>query len=221
MLTLYEYEICPYCVRVRMLFGLKNIAHQIVSVDYADIDLPNRMVGKKILPILEINENGKITYMIESLEILNYLDHHYGRPIIAQSKKQKEIEELLKTYMVPLYSLLAPRYLKSNFSELASDAAISYTRKKYEAILGQSFESCLEQTTEFLHIISGFMSAVEVFFDYDETLDETLSYADFVLLPMLRNLTIVRDMPFTQHLTKYIDYWCKKSKVGDHYAIAK
>lgn len=221
MLTLYEYGICPYCVRVRMLFGLKNIPHQIVSVDYANVDLPTKMVGKKILPILEINENNQKNYMIESLDILDYLDHHYGKPIIAQSKKQKRLESLLKKYMVPFYSLLAPRYLKSNFLELSSAAAISYTHEKYEALLGQSFESCLEKTAEFLHIMSSFMRELETFFDYDETIDESLSYADFVLLPILRNLTIVKGMPFTQHLTKYIDYWCKKSKVGDHYLIAK
>ena len=49
--TLYVYDHCPFCVRVRLAFGVKNIKHNIHFMANDDIPLPTSLVGKKIAPI--------------------------------------------------------------------------------------------------------------------------------------------------------------------------
>ena len=45
---LYVYDHCPFCVRARMIFGLKKIPHQLVFLDNDDIETPTSLVGKKV-----------------------------------------------------------------------------------------------------------------------------------------------------------------------------
>ena len=47
----YVYDHCPFCVRVRIALGLKNIKHNIVFLANDDIPTPTALVGKKIAPI--------------------------------------------------------------------------------------------------------------------------------------------------------------------------
>ena len=52
MPTLYNYDHCPFCVRVRIALGFKNIKHNIVFMANDDVATPTAMVGKKIAPIM-------------------------------------------------------------------------------------------------------------------------------------------------------------------------
>ena len=49
--TLYVYDHCPFCVRVRLAFGVKNIKHNLVFMANDDVPTPTALVGKKIAPI--------------------------------------------------------------------------------------------------------------------------------------------------------------------------
>ena len=48
---LYVYDHCPFCVRVRVALGVKNIKHNIHFMANDDIATPTNLVGKKIAPI--------------------------------------------------------------------------------------------------------------------------------------------------------------------------
>lgn len=50
----YVYDHCPFCVRVRLALGLKNIKHTLVFLANDDVVTPTSMVGKKVSPILKI-----------------------------------------------------------------------------------------------------------------------------------------------------------------------
>jgi hypothetical protein len=50
--TLYVYDHCPVCVRVRFVFGVKNIKHNLHFMANDDVATPTDLVGKKISPIL-------------------------------------------------------------------------------------------------------------------------------------------------------------------------
>merc|ERR1719252_190678 len=60
----YVYDHCPFCVRVRLALGLKNVKHEVVFMANDDFKTPESLCGKKIAPILEIP--GSVT-MAESL----------------------------------------------------------------------------------------------------------------------------------------------------------
>jgi hypothetical protein len=49
--TVYVYDHCPFCVRVRLAFGIKNIKHNLHFLANDDIPTPTKLVGKKIAPI--------------------------------------------------------------------------------------------------------------------------------------------------------------------------
>jgi len=47
----YVYDHCPFCVRVRLALGIKNVKHNIYFMANDDISTPTKLVGKKIAPI--------------------------------------------------------------------------------------------------------------------------------------------------------------------------
>lgn len=47
----YVYDHCPFCVRVRLAMGVKNVKHLIHFLANDDVDTPTALVGKKIAPI--------------------------------------------------------------------------------------------------------------------------------------------------------------------------
>jgi len=53
--TVYVYDHCPFCVRVRVAMGIKNIKHNLYFLANDDIPTPTALVGKKIAPIFVSN----------------------------------------------------------------------------------------------------------------------------------------------------------------------
>lgn len=48
---LYVYDHCPFCVRVRLALGVKNVKHNVHFLQNDDISTPTKLIGKKISPI--------------------------------------------------------------------------------------------------------------------------------------------------------------------------
>ena len=49
--TVYVYDHCPFCVRVRIALGVKNVKHNLHFLANDDAQTPSNLVGKKIAPI--------------------------------------------------------------------------------------------------------------------------------------------------------------------------
>lgn len=47
----YAYDHCPFCVRVRLALGIKNVKHNVYFLQNDDIPTPTKLIGKKIAPI--------------------------------------------------------------------------------------------------------------------------------------------------------------------------
>ena len=69
-ITLYQYDHCPYCIRVRMVLKCKGIDYKCITLAYDDVATPIRIYGKKILPFIIKSDE---TVLGESLDIINYL----------------------------------------------------------------------------------------------------------------------------------------------------
>ncbi len=52
-MKLHIYEHCPFCVRALMIVGLKKLPVEISVIMEGDAETPTRMVGRKVVPILE------------------------------------------------------------------------------------------------------------------------------------------------------------------------
>ncbi|TGD68684.1 glutaredoxin, partial [Salmonella enterica subsp. enterica serovar Poona] len=49
-MKLYIYDHCPFCVKARMIFGLKNIPVELNVLQNDDEATPTRMIGQKMVP---------------------------------------------------------------------------------------------------------------------------------------------------------------------------
>lgn len=79
-LALYHYEGCGYCARVRR--GLERLG---VEVELRDIDEEPRFEeelvqarGRRTVPVLRIEEEGRVQWMGESRDILAYLERRFS-----------------------------------------------------------------------------------------------------------------------------------------------
>lgn len=52
-MKLYIYDHCPFCVRARMIFGLRDVAVEEVVLANDDEATPIGMIGSKQVPILQ------------------------------------------------------------------------------------------------------------------------------------------------------------------------
>ncbi len=56
-MKLYIHDHCPYCLKARMIFGLKNIPVELHVLLNDDAETPTRMVGQKQVPILQKDDS--------------------------------------------------------------------------------------------------------------------------------------------------------------------
>mmetsp|Transcript_5699 Transcript_5699/g.12933 ORF Transcript_5699/g.12933 Transcript_5699/m.12933 type:complete len:301 (-) Transcript_5699:336-1238(-) len=109
---LYVYDHCPFCVRVRLALGVKNVKHLIHFLANDDIDTPTGLVGKKIAPIFELPDEKLI--MTESLDIITKIDteESFGPTSqILPTSGRKDIKAWQKAVQVLLRTLQRPRYV--------------------------------------------------------------------------------------------------------------
>ena len=77
---LYQFKRCPFCIKVRRCAHKLNlnINHKYIETDkQAERELINGG-GKRKVPCLKIEENGKTTWMYESSHIKDYLTTQFG-----------------------------------------------------------------------------------------------------------------------------------------------
>jgi len=75
-MKLYIYDHCPFCVRARMIFGLRGVAVEEVILQNDDEETPIKMIGAKQVPILQKDDGS---FMGESLDIVRYIDEMAGK----------------------------------------------------------------------------------------------------------------------------------------------
>ncbi len=73
MIKLFQYEMCPYCEKVRRKLAEMNIEYQKVEVDPANKPKEVTSTGGTV-PV--IDDNGMV--MNESADIIEYLEKKYG-----------------------------------------------------------------------------------------------------------------------------------------------
>uniref|UniRef100_A0A7S0C2L2 GST N-terminal domain-containing protein n=1 Tax=Proboscia inermis TaxID=420281 RepID=A0A7S0C2L2_9STRA len=109
---LYVYDHCPFCVRVRLALGVKNIKHICHFLANDDIPTPTKLIGKKIAPIFAIPEDDFI--MGESLDIIEKVDsdERFGSTgQILPASGRKDFKEWQKSVQTLLRKLQRPRYV--------------------------------------------------------------------------------------------------------------
>lgn len=82
-LKLYQYNACPFCVKVRRAMKRMSLPIEIRDIR-ANSDYKKELEhegGRLMVPCLRIeNEDGSYTWMYESSEIINYLSEKFNVP---------------------------------------------------------------------------------------------------------------------------------------------
>lgn len=202
-MKLYIYDHCPYCVRARMPFGLKNIPFELVMLSNDDEDTPIRMIGQKMLPILEDAEG----FMGESLDIVRKLDCLSG-PRRFGGQPNPAIIAWIEKWNPIVNGLVIPRTPDPIYPEFHSAAARTYFTRKKEATFG-NFAGLLARTETFKdELAQGFETLEPLLPD-----PEGASIDDILLFPILRSLTVMPDLAMPASVVAYSERMAERSDV--------
>ena len=197
-MKLYIYDHCPYCLKARMIFGLKNIPVELHVLLNDDAETPTRMVGQKQVPILQKDDSR---YMPESMDIVHYVDKLDGKPLLT-GKRSPAIEEGL-----------LPRFAKSAFAEFSTPAARKYFVDKKEASAG-NFADLLAHSDGLIKNISDDLRALDKLIVKPNAVNGELSEDDIQLFPLLRNLTLVAGINWPSRVADYRDNMAKQTQIN-------
>ena len=216
-MRLFVYDHCPYCVRARMPFGIKNVPFELVTLLNDDEEGPISMIGAKMCPILE-KEDG--TFMAESMDIVAYVDGLDGNPVFAPSANREDLANWISEVGMLYRQLLFPRWVNAPLEEFATEGARAYFTKKKEQSVGP-FDEALANTPEFKAAFEAALLKLEPMINSAESFNETLSYDDVDLFGRLRGITLIKDLQIPDGVKAYVDHFGKTTGVPLHYDIAR
>jgi glutaredoxin 2 len=206
---LYIYDHCPYCIKARMIFGLKNIPVELNVFLNDDEATPTRMIGQKMAPILQKDDSR---YMPESMDIVHYVDNVDGKPLLT-GKPSPAIETWLRKVNSYVNRLLIPRFAKSRFDEFATPEARRYFINKKEASLGNLADH-LAHSSGLIKNISDDLRALDKLIVKPNAVNGELSDDDIHLFPLLRNLTLVAGVVWPTRVADYRDNMAKQTQIN-------
>ncbi|ENF6038091.1 glutaredoxin 2 [Citrobacter amalonaticus] len=208
-MKLYIYDHCPFCIKARMIFGLKNIPVELIVLANDDDETPTRMTGQKMVPILQKDDSR---YLPESMDIVHYVDQLDGKPLLT-GKKNPAIDEWLRKVNSYANHLLLPRFAKSAFDEFSTPSARKYFTEKKEAMIG-SFADHLAHSAGLTKKISEDLRTLDKRIVQPNGVNGELSEDDIQLFPLLRNLTLVAGINWPTRVADYRDNMAKQTQIN-------
>ncbi|OAT18183.1 glutaredoxin 2 [Buttiauxella gaviniae ATCC 51604] len=208
-MKLYIYDHCPFCLKARMIFGLKNIPVELVVLLNDDEATPTKMIGKKMAPILQKDDSR---YLPESMDIVHYVDKIDGEPLLTGAANSA-ISDWLRHVNSYVQHLLLPRIAKAPFDEFATPAARAYFAQKKEAMIG-SFTDHLTHSSGLTKKISDDLRKLDKLIVQPNAVNGELSDDDIHLFPLLRNLTLVAGIEWPSRVAAYRDNMAKQTQIN-------
>ena len=194
--VLHIYDSCPFCTRVRLVAGWKNLSFTLKIYGYGDVDGPKKLTGEKILPVLEYPDaNGKPVYKKESLDLIEYLDGYNGD---ANRTLAPAVRDDLKAWLnkakPTVRQLTRGAVLKLPIKDWENEEDVAYAVNKYTR-LGFDYEKAeaekeihLAAMAKHLEELDGLLHSEHSANAWGRSLD------DILLIPDLRTLTSVKDV---------------------------
>lgn len=206
-MKLYIYEHCPYCVRVLTYLGVNNRNVEIITLDNDDIDTPISMVGQKLLPILEYSPGQ---YMVESLDIINFLERSAPQKLFEA--QNSEIIEWISVTLPLIYRLTIPRWVNLPFAEFKTHTARNYFIQQKTDSIGL-FKQAIELTD---YYSANFLDKLRLINPMlgEQFIHGEFSKDDILLFSTLRGITCVKGLKLPTNTQKYLEFMAEKSAVN-------
>ena len=210
-IILYQYDHCPYCIRVRMVLRCKGIDYKCITLAYDDVKTPIKIYGKKTLPFIVKPDEAVLG---ESLDIIHYLDHLDKKPIVSKKGITDSIQSQLDTMRSLANQLVKPRIVTMKISDFATQEAVDYYENKCVKKIGLNFTQLLKNTSDYLPVVQAGLDEIETLWPNEEKgaqnfYGTVFSMADLYIFPFLRNLTVVKELHFGPRVTSYLNYQSK------------
>ncbi|MGB7390973.1 glutaredoxin 2 [Marinomonas sp.] len=201
-MKLYQYHHCPFCVRVDMIANYKEIPHEKVYLLNDDEETCLTLTNAKKAPILEHSDG---TTLSDNLLIAKHLDT-IGDPrkiirgeanSINQPSPLKEVEQAIRC-------LVFPRIILLGLPEFATQSARDHFQSKKEKDLQQSFENALLDSSKYKKQVEQALNALPPL-SLPSDHNNTISWDDILLFPILRSLTMVSGLLFPEPIQRYLE----------------
>lgn len=237
--TVYVYDHCPFCVRVRLALGVKNVKHNLQFLASDDVSTPTSLVGKKIAPILSYAPKRII--MPESLDIIAKIDSdpEFGPTNFIQPfSKREDLSEWQTQHADLLRVFTRPRYMRTYLPEFSTlDARHAFMKNhpmpgyskehwtklndlERTAVYHNTYTQSLRRLDELqvaLQALDGLVYSTE---SVNGDFEGRVSYDDIDLWSRLRSLTLVQGLSFPPKLRAYLEHFARIGDVPLYSAIA-
>lgn len=208
-MKLYVYDHCPYCVKARMIFGLKNIPIEVDALLNDDEKTPVSMVGKKVVPILQKQDGS---FMPESMDIVKFIDQSDRKPLLT-GPLSAQISAWLRHVSEYTPKLLLPRFATASFEEFATPQARKYFADKKQAMIGD-FKEHLQHSAGLVKKINQDLRDLDKLIQEPNAVNGELSEDDIHLFPLLRSLSIVKGIELPTRVQAYRDNMAKQTQIN-------
>lgn len=216
-MRLFIYDHCPYCVRARMAFGMKNIPVDVSVLSNDDETTPISMIGIKACPILQKPDGS---FMAESMDMVQYFDQFDGTPIFAPSANREDLNAWLKKVNLLFKKLLYPRWITSSVGEFQTQSAIDYFTNKKTKELG-SFSEALANSDVLIKELEAALKILVPLLHSETYVNEQLSIDDVDLFGRLRAITLIKGLTIPEKIRAYIDHFSAASGIPTFYNVAQ
>ena len=205
--TLYHYVHCPFCVRVRLTAGLLNVTYKSVVVAYDNFETPVKLIGKKMLPIMEI-DGKKIP---ESLDIMEALDtnNFLNLKNLRNSNHFKDLENFLPVISNLVHSLAMPYWI---YTQEFSESSRTYFIQQKEKKRGP-FKELVKNRLQFETPLFEMLSQLELNPFYKST---ELTALDILLASQIWGMYVVPEFQFPVKVHEYLQTVKKKCQFNYH-----
>jgi len=237
-IKLHVYDHCPFCVRARIIFGLKNVKYTLNFLANDDVPTPTNLVGKKMAPILEIPAEGFA--MPESMDIVKKIDEDpsLGPSVLQPASARTDIKDWQKRHKATFGQLQRPRYVMTGLlPEFAFESARDFFIKGHqmpgyekadwksdaytmEFRKAEYQKAYAETATHLINANAALMELEPMIHAPEHCSPHGLSYDDIDLFARLRSITIVKGLIIPPKVQAYLDYFEKTADIPLWYAMA-
>ncbi len=105
MITLYQFNGCPFCSKVRALLNFTKQPYEVVEVSPRGMKELQGITDHKKVPVLrDVDADGNEKVIVESAKIIEYINENYAKlPVAKTDKKWTDwVDNTLVHYLPPL-----------------------------------------------------------------------------------------------------------------------
>lgn len=208
-MKLYVYDHCSFCTKARMIFGLKSLPLELSFVLEDDVDTPTQLVGKKTTPILQKADGS---HMAESMDIVHYIDEHYGESVVTPVGENSPIKVWHAAVWGPILRLSIPRLASAELPEFATLKAQAAFKIRQTKNFGD-FDELIGRTPDLVLEVEGQLAKLDALLAGREQVDAD----DFLLYPSLRMLSIVKGIQYPANVKRYMEHMEQSTGVRLHF----